>query len=96
MPRSLTGEQRVVASELLLKFDDVTPQGALTSNLVDALLFFLKASQLKDDAFDPVSEDAATARRIGERVQALVEERRRKDERIPVGDISGLAGFLYP
>ena len=86
----------MVASELLLKFDDVTPQGALTSNLVDALLFFLKASQLKDDAFDPVSEDAATARRIEERIQALVEERRRKDERIPVGDISGLAGFLYP
>ena len=86
----------MVASELLLKFDDVTPQGALTSNLVDALLFFLKASQLKDDAFDPVSEDAATARRIEERIQALVEERRRKDELIPVGDISGLAGFLYP
>ena len=86
----------MVASELLLKFDDVTPQGALTSNLVDALLFFLKASQLKDDAFDPVSEDAATARRIEERIQALVEERRRKDELIHVGDISRLAGFLYP
>ena len=86
----------MVASELLLKFDEVTPQGALTSSLVDALAFFLKASQLKDDAFDPEGEDAATARRIEERIQALVEERRRKDELIPVGDISDLTGFLYP
>ena len=96
MPRSITGEQRLVASELLLKFDDVTPQGALTTSLVDALVFFLKASQLKDDAFDPEGEDAATARRIEERIQALVEERRRKDELIPVGDISNLTTFLFP
>ena len=71
------------------------PQGALTSTLVDALVFFLKVSQVKDDAFDPTSEDAATARRIEERIQALVEERRRKDGLIPVGDISSLIGFLY-
>ena len=62
--RSLTGEQRVVASELLLKFDETTSQGALTSTLVDALQFFLKASQLKDTTFDATSEDAVTARRI--------------------------------
>ena len=96
MTRSITGEQRLVASELLLKFDDVTPQGALTTSLVDAFVFFLKASQLKDDAFDPEGEDAATARRIEERIQALVEERRRKDELIPVGDISNLTTFLFP
>ena len=80
----------------MLKFDDVTPQGALTTSLVDAFVFFLKASQLKDDTFDAEGEDAATARRIEERIQALVEERRRKDELIPVGDISNLTTFLFP
>ena len=85
MPRSITGEARVVASELLLKFDDVTPQGALTTTLVDALTFFLKATQLRDDAFDPSSLDAVTARRIFDFVQTQVDERRRKDELIEVG-----------
>lgn len=96
MPRSITGEQRVVASELLLKFDDVTPQGALTSTLVDALAFFLRATQLRDEAFDANSLDAATARRIAEYIQSKVDELRRKDELIPVGDIANLTTFLFP
>ena len=80
----------------MLKFDDVTPQETLTTSLVDALVFFLKASHVTVDTFDLISEDAATARRIEERIQALVEERRRKDELTSAGDISGLIGFLYP
>lgn len=94
--RSLTGGQRVVASDLLLKFDDTTPQGGLTSTLVDLLTFFPKASQLKDTALDATSEDAVSARRIAEYVLAIAEERRRKDEKVLVGNVEGLTAFLFP
>lgn len=74
----------------------MTPQGALTSTLVDALTFFLKATQLRDETSDVNSLDAATARRIAEYIQSKVDELRRKDELIEVGSISNLTLFLYP
>ena len=82
MGRSLTGEERVVASELLLKFDDTTAEGALSTTMVNAFEYWLKAAAVNGGALDEASTNPASQASIGAFVRALIDLCRLKTDSV--------------
>ena len=84
MPRSLSGESLVIASQILLKQDAVdTTSGlpSIQSSLVDVLELFLLASVVEKVLFDANSDSPASQKVIDAYVASQLADCRRSPSR---------------
>ena len=93
MPRSLSGESLVIASQILLKHDIVDFTG-IQSSLVDVMELFLLASEVEKVLFDTNSDSPASQKVVDAYLAAQPSAYRRLDALVPFSGIQGLTLFL--
>ena len=97
MPRSLSGESLVIASQILLKQDTIdTTSGlpSIQSSLVDVMELFLLASVVEKLIFDSNSDSPASQKVVDAYIASQLSNYRRLDTLVPFSDIAGLTAFL--
>ena len=97
MPRSLSGESLVIASQILLKQDTIDTTSGLPiiqSSLVDVMELFLLASVVEKLIFDANSDSPASQKVVDAYLASQLSNYRRLDTLVPFSEVDGLTLFL--
>lgn len=93
MPRSLSGESLVIASQILLK-QDTNVSGGIQSSLVDVMELFLLATEVEKVLFDTNSDSPASQKVVDAYLASQLAQYRRLDTLVPFSEVDGLQLFL--
>ena len=93
MPRSLSGESLVIASQILLKQDIVDFTG-IQSSLVDVMELFLLATEVEKLLFDANSDSPASQKVVDAYLASQLAQYRRLDTLVPFSEVDGLQLYL--